>query len=60
MYCKLRRGYSCPYILEIGDGCFNISNENNLYMHTYVKMSKKNIDFSILLDEYFNVKNDSL
>lgn len=60
MYCKLRRRYSCPKILEIGDGCFYISNENNLYMHTYVKMSKKNIDFSILSDEFINVKNDSL
>lgn len=53
MYCKLRRRYS-------GDGCFYISNENNLYMHTYVKMSKKNIDFSILSDEFINVKNDSV
>lgn len=29
-------------------------------MHTYVKMSKKNIDFSIFSDEFINVKNDSL
>lgn len=29
-------------------------------MHTYVKVSKKNIDFSILSDEFINVKNDSL
>lgn len=60
MYCKLCRGYLCFYILEIGDGCFNISNENNFYMYIYVKMFKKNIDFSIFLDEFINVKNDLL
>lgn len=29
-------------------------------MHTYVKVSKKNIDLSIFSDEFINVKNDSL
>lgn len=29
-------------------------------MYIYVKMFKKNIDFSIFLDEFINVKNDLL
>lgn len=29
-------------------------------MYIYVKVFKKNIDFSIFLDEFINVKNDLL